>query len=62
MLGDELRDLVQYSDDELAEMDKDTLKAEIALLEGGSKKTVTECRKHSKHQSRFQRIGGISTT
>jgi hypothetical protein len=34
MLGDELQDLVDYSDDELAEMDKETLKAEIAILEG----------------------------
>ena len=36
MLGDELQDLVDYSEDELAEMGKDTLKAEIAMLEGCS--------------------------
>ena len=36
MLGDELQDLVDYSEEELAEMDKDTLKAEIAILEGCS--------------------------
>lgn len=36
MLGDELQDLVDYSEDELAEMDKETLKAEIAILEGVS--------------------------
>ena len=34
MLGDELQQLVDYSEDELAEMDKDTLKADIAILEG----------------------------
>jgi structural maintenance of chromosome 4 len=34
MLGDDLQDLVDYSADELAEMDKETLKAEIAILEG----------------------------
>jgi hypothetical protein len=39
MLGDELQGLVDYSEDELAEMDKDTLKAEIAMLEGCSWET-----------------------
>ena len=34
MLGDELQDLVGYTEDELAEMDKNTLKAEIVMLEG----------------------------
>ena len=34
MLGDDLEDLVEYSNDELTEMDKETLKAEIAILEG----------------------------
>lgn len=38
MLGDELQNLVDYSDDELAEMDKETLKAEIAILEGTHKR------------------------
>ena len=34
MLGDELQELVEYSRDELAGMDRETLKAEIAILEG----------------------------
>ena len=34
MLGDDLQELVEYGSDELAEMDKETLKAEIAILEG----------------------------
>ena len=34
MLGDELEDLVDYSEDELADMDKENLKAEIAIFEG----------------------------
>ena len=34
MLGDECQELVEYSDDELADMDKEKLKAEIAILEG----------------------------
>jgi hypothetical protein len=34
MLGDEMQELVNYSEDELAGMDKETLKAEIAILEG----------------------------
>src|SRR5436305_7161608 len=34
MLGDELQELVDYSEDELAHMDKESLKAEIAILEG----------------------------
>ena len=36
MLGDELQELVQYSDEELAEMDKEKVKAEIVILEGSS--------------------------
>jgi structural maintenance of chromosome 4 len=34
MLGEQAQDLVDYSEDELAEMDKEALKAEIAILEG----------------------------
>lgn len=34
MLGDEMQELVDYSQDELADMDKEKLKAEIAILEG----------------------------
>lgn len=34
MLGDEEQGLLEYSEDELAEMDKDTLKGDIAMLEG----------------------------
>jgi hypothetical protein len=34
MLGDEEQELVEYSEDELAEMNKDSLKGEIAILEG----------------------------
>ena len=34
MLGDEAQELVDYSEDELADMDKERLKAEIAILEG----------------------------
>ena len=62
MLGDELQDLMDYSDDELAEMDKETLKAEIAILEGTHMETLTDGRKHSKCQSRFQRVRRISTS
>jgi hypothetical protein len=36
MLGDEAMELVEYSEDELASLDKDSLKAEIAILEGSS--------------------------
>jgi hypothetical protein len=36
MLGDGLQELVEYSEDELSAMDKETLKAEIAILEGFS--------------------------
>jgi hypothetical protein len=36
MLGDEAQELVEYSDDELAGMDKEKLKAQIAILEGFS--------------------------
>ena len=35
MLNDESQELVEYSEDELAEMNRETLKAEIAILEGG---------------------------
>jgi hypothetical protein len=31
---DEAQELVQYPEDELAAMDRDSLKAEIAILEG----------------------------
>ena len=34
MLGEELHQLANYSEDELAEMDKEKLKAEIAIIEG----------------------------
>jgi hypothetical protein len=34
MLGNDFQQLIDYSEDELAEMDKETLKAEIAMLEG----------------------------
>ena len=34
MLGDDAQDLVDYSEDELADMNKEKLKAEIAILEG----------------------------
>lgn len=34
MLGDEAQELVEYSDDELAGMVKEKLKAQIAILEG----------------------------
>jgi structural maintenance of chromosome 4 len=34
MLGDDVQDLVEFTEDELAEMDKEKLKAEIAMLEG----------------------------
>jgi structural maintenance of chromosome 4 len=40
MLGDEHQELVDYSEDELAEMDKEALKAEIAIVEGMT--TVTK--------------------
>jgi len=34
MLGEEAQELVEYSEDELAELDRESLKAEIAILEG----------------------------
>lgn len=34
MLGDDVQQLVEFSEDELAELDKEKLKAEIAMLEG----------------------------
>ena len=34
MLGDEAQELVEYSDDELAGMDKEKLKTQIVILEG----------------------------
>jgi len=48
MLGDELQDLIEYSDHELGEMDKDKLKAEIAILEGLSGFDGVDDRKHAK--------------
>jgi hypothetical protein len=62
MLGDELQELKEHTDDELAEMDKETLKAEIAILEGRSQQGDIDCRKHAERQGRFQRVGGISTS
>jgi hypothetical protein len=34
MLGDQVPQLTQLSEDELADLDKEALKAEIAMLEG----------------------------
>jgi hypothetical protein len=34
MLGDEVPQLTELSEDELSDLDKETLKAEIAILEG----------------------------
>lgn len=48
MLGDENQELVSYSEDELAEMDKETLKAEIAILEGKSQGNCVDNRNNSK--------------
>jgi hypothetical protein len=62
MLGDELQELKEHTDDELAEMDKDTLKAEIAILEGRSLLDGIDSRKHAERQGRFQCVGGISTS
>jgi len=61
MLGDEAQELVDYSEDELTEMDKETLKAEIAILEGTLYFTATHGRKTAECQGRLQCFGRVST-
>jgi hypothetical protein len=53
MLSDEIPQLTQLTEDELSEMDKETLKAEIAILEGKFffSHDLSHDRKHSKCQS-----------
>jgi hypothetical protein len=64
MLGDEAQELVDYSEDELADMDKERLKAEIAILEGSQllASVSDRGRKDPKRQGRFQCLRGVSTT
>ena len=64
MLEDEAQELVDYSEDELADMDKERLKAEIAILEGSLlwASVSDQGRKDPKRQGRFQCLGRVPTT
>jgi structural maintenance of chromosome 4 len=53
LLGDEAQELTDFSEDELAEMDKEKLKAEIAILEGLISEFMAYIRKSAECQGRL---------